>query len=132
MGDMRFYVTDAPLATSLSEVSESYFREGLHAGRGGVRVVLSDGSTESISGSRYLEPGTQIRAGRLAARYKLCISGWCFANTRTGSTIPIRLSHKSIRLVVGNDRGELHERPAAAHLVGVLPDKLCCRLDPSG
>ena len=44
--DVRFYVADGPLATSVSEASESYFSEGLHAGRGGVRVVLSDGSTE--------------------------------------------------------------------------------------
>jgi hypothetical protein len=61
-GAIRFYLTNGPLATSVSEASDTYFRESLDAGHGGVRVILRDGTTELIAGSRYLEPGTQIRA----------------------------------------------------------------------
>ena len=73
--DVRFYVADGPLATSVSEASESYFSEGLHAGRGGVRVVLSDGSTELITGSRYLEPGTRIRAEEVGGQLQIVYLG---------------------------------------------------------
>lgn len=55
-----FCVTNGPLATSVSDESESYFRECLSAGPGGVRVVLRDGVTELIAGSRYLEPGREF------------------------------------------------------------------------
>jgi hypothetical protein len=74
-GDTRFYVTDGPLATSVSEASETYFREGLHAGHGGVRVVLSDGSTELTSGSRCLEPGTRIRAEEVGGQLQIVYLG---------------------------------------------------------
>lgn len=74
-GNVRFYVTDGPVATSVSEASESYFREGLDAGRGGVRVILRDGTTELISGSRYLEPGTQIRAEEVGGQLQILYLG---------------------------------------------------------
>jgi hypothetical protein len=61
-GRVSFYVTDGPLATRVSEVSEGYFQECREAGHGGTRVVLSDGTTEWIVGSRYLDPRTSIRA----------------------------------------------------------------------
>lgn len=72
---VRFYVTDGPLAVSMSEASESYFREGLAAGRGGVRVILRNGTTELISGSRYLEKGTQIRAEELDGQLQIVYLG---------------------------------------------------------
>ena len=62
----RFYVTDGALVTGTSEAGANYFRECLHAGRGGVRVVLSDRDVELIAGSHYLEPGTEIRAEEVA------------------------------------------------------------------
>jgi hypothetical protein len=74
-GNIRFYVTDGPLATGVSEASERHCRECLHAGRGGVRVVLSDGVTELISGSRYLEPGTQIRVEEVGGRLDIVYLG---------------------------------------------------------
>lgn len=58
----RYFVTNGPLATTVSECSESYFREGLAAGGGGVRVVRRDGFVDLVAGSRYLEPNTAIRA----------------------------------------------------------------------
>jgi hypothetical protein len=61
-GRVSFYVTDGPLATRVSEVSEGYFQECREAGHGGPRVVLSDGTTEWIVGSRYPVPGTSIQA----------------------------------------------------------------------
>lgn len=71
--NVRFYVTDGPVASSASEVNESYFREGLAAGHGGVRVDLPDGTSELIAGSRYLVADTRIRAevidGRLQVIY---------------------------------------------------------------
>ncbi|BBY96409.1 hypothetical protein MGALJ_60780 (plasmid) [Mycobacterium gallinarum] len=57
----QFFVTDGPLATTMSECSESYFREHLAAGTGGVRVVRRGGVTDLIAGSRYLDAGTAIR-----------------------------------------------------------------------
>jgi hypothetical protein len=63
---VRFYVTDGPPVTSASGAGANCFRECLHAGRGGVRVVLSDRDIELIAGSHYLEPGTQIRAEEVA------------------------------------------------------------------
>jgi hypothetical protein len=50
------------MATTMSPASESYFRENLAAGAGGIRVQLRDGSTDLIAGSRYLVPDTAIRA----------------------------------------------------------------------
>lgn len=51
----RYYAANGPLASSVSEVSADYFDEGLAYGRaGGVRVDLTDGSTEWITGTRYL------------------------------------------------------------------------------
>ncbi|KUH91838.1 hypothetical protein [Mycobacterium sp. IS-1556] len=58
----RYFVTDGPLATTVSECSESYFREGLAAGGGGVRILRRDGFVDLVTGSRYLEPNTAIRA----------------------------------------------------------------------
>jgi hypothetical protein len=52
----KYYVTDGPLATSVSEVSAAYFQECMHAGRGRARVVLSDGTAELISGSPTWSP----------------------------------------------------------------------------
>jgi hypothetical protein len=72
---VRFYVTDGPLATSASEVSETYFREALNAGRGGVRVALRDGTTEFTAGSRYLERGTQLRAEVVGGRLQIVYLG---------------------------------------------------------
>jgi hypothetical protein len=72
---VRFYVTDGPLATSVSEASNTYFHEGLHAGRGGVRVILRDGTVELIAGSRYLAPGTHLRAEVVGARLQIVYLG---------------------------------------------------------
>jgi hypothetical protein len=58
----RYFVTDGPLATTATSATETYFREGLAAGTGGVRVVHQDGSIDLIAGNRYLQPGTAIRA----------------------------------------------------------------------
>jgi hypothetical protein len=44
-------------------------------GHGGVRVVLTDGSTELITGSRYLEPGTQLRAEMVAGQLQIVYLG---------------------------------------------------------
>jgi hypothetical protein len=74
-GRAKFYVTDGPLATSVSEVSEAYFQECLEAGHGGVRVSLSDATTEFVAGSRYLEPGTQIRAEEIEGRLQIFYLG---------------------------------------------------------
>lgn len=49
-----------PLATSLLESSQAYFREAL-AGSG-VRIERRDDGTDFIAGSRYLERGTALRA----------------------------------------------------------------------
>jgi hypothetical protein len=67
---MSFYVTDGPLATTMSEVQEDYFRECLAAGAGGVQVVLRDGSTDLITGSRYLEPGTAAARKSATANFR--------------------------------------------------------------
>ena len=61
-GTVRYFVADGPVASSCSEASDSYFREGLAAGAGGVRVVRSNGVMELIAGSRYLVAGTRLRA----------------------------------------------------------------------
>jgi hypothetical protein len=71
----RFFVTDGPLATTMSTASESYFRENLAAGAGGVRVTLRDGSTDLITGSRYLAPGTAIRAEVTAGQLHIIYLG---------------------------------------------------------
>lgn len=62
MTTTRYFVTDGPLATTATQATETYFREGLAAGSGGIRVVHQDGSIDLIAGSRYLQPGTAIRA----------------------------------------------------------------------
>ena len=72
---VRFYVVDGPLASSVSGCDESYFREGLHADHGGVRVLLADGTTELVAGSRYLEPGTRIRADVVGVRLQVIYLG---------------------------------------------------------
>jgi hypothetical protein len=72
---VRFYIVDGPLASSVSECDEPYFREGLHADRGGVRVLLADGTTELVAGSRYLEPGTRIRADVVGGRLQVIYLG---------------------------------------------------------
>ena len=68
-----FYVTDGPLASTVSPADGTYFRECLAAGAGAVRVTFEDGSIDLISGSRYLEPGTRLHAevtnGRLQIVY---------------------------------------------------------------
>ncbi|WP_181873877.1 MULTISPECIES: hypothetical protein [Tsukamurella] len=60
----RYYAAEGPLASSVFEVSADYFDEGLTYGRaGGVRVDLADGSTEWITGTRYLNgEGARVRA----------------------------------------------------------------------
>lgn len=57
---VRFYVADGPLASTISEASEHCFRECRTAAAGCVRVDLPDGTTELITGTRYLEPGTLV------------------------------------------------------------------------
>jgi hypothetical protein len=74
-GQTKFYVADGPLATSVSEVSEAYFQECLNSGRGGVRVVLGDGATEFMSGSRYLAPGTQLRVEEVEDQLQIIYLG---------------------------------------------------------
>jgi hypothetical protein len=50
------------VASSCSETSDGYFREGLAAGAGGLRVVRRNGVTDLIAGSRYCVAGTRLRA----------------------------------------------------------------------
>ena len=57
----RFFVTDGPLATTITQATQSYFREALASNTGGIRVARRDGSTDLIAGSRYLDAGTAIR-----------------------------------------------------------------------
>jgi hypothetical protein len=83
-GQVRFYITDGPLATTVSEADDTYFRECLHAGRGGVRVILSDGSTELIAGSRYLEAGTQLRAEVVSGQLQIVYLGEVLRTSRLG------------------------------------------------
>ena len=58
----RLFVTHGPLATSISKASGTYFRECRSAGCGTVRVSLPDGTIDWITGSRYLGPGSRLRA----------------------------------------------------------------------
>jgi hypothetical protein len=74
-GPAKYYVAEGPLATSVSEVSAAYFQECMHAGRGRARVVLADGTTELISGSRYLEPGTRIRVEEIEGHLEITYLG---------------------------------------------------------
>lgn len=60
----RYYVASGPLATTVFECDAAYFDEGLTYGpTGAIRVFLKDGSTESITGTRYLTgEGGRLRA----------------------------------------------------------------------
>lgn len=73
---VRYFVTNGPLATRVEEVNKRYFLEAANiAGTGVIRVVLPDGGTELVAGSRYLEAGTSIRAEVEDGRLKLIYLG---------------------------------------------------------
>lgn len=72
---MTYLVCDGPAPRTITESTQHYYRECAASGHGSVQVVLPDGTTDYVTGNRYMRAGTCIEALQRGGRIDVVYEG---------------------------------------------------------